>query len=49
METRQANVREAEVTKFLFQRLDEFGTDLMLLVVLFVVVALLDAGVAADR
>ena len=48
METGQANVRETEVTKFLFQSLDEFGTDLMLFVVPFVVVALLDAGVTAD-
>lgn len=42
------NVRETEVWKLLFEGLDEFGTDLVLLVVFFVVIAFLDAGVAAD-
>ena len=46
-EINQANVRKAEVTEFFLQSLDEFGADLMLQIVLFVVVAFLDAGVAA--
>lgn len=46
--TKQANVRKAEVTELVFQSFDECGTDLMLLVVLLVVVALLDAGITAN-
>lgn len=42
------SIREAKVGKFLFESCDELGADSVLLVILLVVVALLEAGIAAD-
>lgn len=41
-------VRETEIREFFLEGFDEFGTDLVLLVVFFVFVSLLDAGVTAN-
>ena len=41
-------LRETKVGEFLAQGFDEFGADLVLLVVFFEVVTFLDAGVTAD-